>query len=61
LPANSHINIIIAPTPYLAAVKMKALTFFNQAKQALPLPENATLQSAYQFGVQADLLATLVV
>jgi len=40
---------------------MNALTFFDQAKQALPLPENATLQSAYQFGVQADLLATLVV
>jgi len=40
---------------------MNALTFFDQAKQALPLPKNVTLQSAYQFGVQADLLATLVV
>jgi len=39
---------------------MDAQTFFNQAKQQLSLPATATLQSAYQFGAEADALAQLV-
>ena len=34
--------------------------FFNQAKQALHLPADTPLQSAYQFGADPDTLADLV-
>ena len=33
--------------------------FFEQAKVTLNLPANTPLQSAYQFGVDADTLADL--
>ena len=35
-------------------------TYFTQAKQALGLPGSTPLQSAYQFGAEADKLAALV-
>lgn len=34
--------------------------YFTKAKQALNLPASTTLQSAYQFGAEADKLAALV-
>lgn len=34
--------------------------YFTKAKQALNLPAPTTLQSAYQFGAEADKLAALV-
>ena len=34
--------------------------YFTEAKQALNLPTTTTLQSAYQFGAEADKLAALV-
>lgn len=39
---------------------MNAQTFFEQAKNSLNLPASTTLQSAYQFGSDADTLAHLV-
>jgi len=39
---------------------MNPETLFEQAKSALNLPATTTLQSAYQFGVDADDLAKLV-
>ncbi|MDE3283806.1 ASCH domain-containing protein [Lacticaseibacillus parahuelsenbergensis] len=35
-------------------------TYFTQAKQVLGLPGSTPLQSAYQFGAEADKLAALV-